>query len=96
MAGPPDLVALVRVMLAGLVESLLVNLGWKLSIHTGVAAGSVAVLVLVSGPPLLALSPIVRLIGWARVELRDHSPAQATVGAVLGATVAATSLSLLR
>jgi hypothetical protein len=51
-------------MLAGLVVSLLVTVGWKLSLHTGVAAGSVAVLVLVFGPRLLALSPIVVLIGW--------------------------------
>jgi hypothetical protein len=37
-------------MLAGLVVSLLVTVGWNLSLHTGVAAGSVAVLVLVFGP----------------------------------------------
>jgi hypothetical protein len=94
--APRDLVALVGAMLAGLVVSLLVTVGWKLSLHTGVAAGSVAVLVLVFSPPLLALSPIVGLIGWARVQLGDHSPAQVAVDAVLGATVAATVFSLLR
>jgi hypothetical protein len=95
-SAPPDLVALIAAMLAGLIVSLLVTLVWKMSLHTGVAAGSLVILVLVFGPALLVLSPVVALIGWARMELGDHSPAQVAVGAVLGAAVAATVFSLLR
>jgi membrane-associated phospholipid phosphatase len=76
--------------------SVLVTLRWKVSLHTGVAAGSVAVLVLVLGPALLSLAPVVGLIGWARVEEGAHNPAQAAVGAGLGAIVAAVVFSLLR
>jgi hypothetical protein len=94
--APRALVALLAAMLTGLVASLLVTLVWKMSLHTGVAAGSVAILVLVFGPALLALAPIVGLVGWARIEVGDHSPAQVAVGAVLGAAVAAAVFSLLR
>lgn len=94
--APRDLVALVGAMTVGLVVSLLVTLGWKMSIHTAVAAGAAVILVLVFGPPLLALSPVVGLIGWSRVEIGDHTPAQVAMGAVLGAVVAAAAFSLLR
>jgi membrane-associated phospholipid phosphatase len=94
--APTDLVALVAAMVAGLVVSLLVTLRWKISLHTGVAAGSVVVLVLAFGSALLALAPVVGLVGWARVQLGDHTPAQTIAGAGLGATVAALVFSLLR
>lgn len=95
-SAPRELLALVAAMLAGLVVSLLVTLGWKVSLHTSVAAGSVVILVLVFGPMMLVLLPVVGLIGWARVEVGDHSPAQVAVGALLGAAVAAAVFSLLR
>jgi membrane-associated phospholipid phosphatase len=95
-SAPRDLVALVGAMTVGLVVSLLVTLGWKMSIHTAVAAGAAVILVLVFGPPLLALSPVVGLIGWSRVEIGDHTPAQVVMGAVIGAVVAAGVFSLLR
>jgi hypothetical protein len=94
--APRELVALVGAMMAGLVVSLLVTLWWKISLHTGVAAGAVVILVLVFGPTLLAFAPAVGLIGWARVEVGDHTPAQAAVGAGVGAIVAAAAFSLLR
>jgi hypothetical protein len=93
--APRDLVVLVGAMVGGLVVSLLVTLIWKISLHTGVAAGSVAVLVLLFGPALLALSPVVGLVGWARVQLGDHTAAQAVAGAGLGAAVAAVVFLLL-
>jgi membrane-associated phospholipid phosphatase len=94
--APRDLLALVAAMVGGLVASLLVTLRWKISLHTGVAAGSVAILVLVLGPAPLVLAPVVGLIGWARVEEGAHNPAQAAVGAAVGAAVAAVVFSLLR
>jgi membrane-associated phospholipid phosphatase len=94
--APADLVALVAAMVGGLVVSLLVTLRWKISLHTGVAAGSVAVAALAFGPALLALSPVVGLVGWSRVQLGDHTAAQTVAGAGLGAAVAALVFSLLR
>ena len=94
--APRELVALVAAMAVGLASSLLVTLVWKLSIHTAVVAGAVVILVLVFGPALLALAPLVGLVCWARVAVRDHTPAQTIAGAALGATVATVVFSLLR
>jgi membrane-associated phospholipid phosphatase len=94
--APRDLLALIAAMLGGLVVSLLVSLVWKMSIHAGVAAGSLVILVLVFGPALLALLPVVVLVGWARIQVGDHSLVQVAVGAVVGGAVAAAVFSLLR
>jgi hypothetical protein len=61
--APRDLVALVAAMAVGLATSLLVTLVWKISVHTAVVAGAVAILVLVFGPTMLALAPLVALVG---------------------------------
>lgn len=62
--APGALVALAAAMAAGLATSLLVTLSRKLSIHAAVVAGSDAILVLVFGPWLLALTPVVILVRW--------------------------------
>jgi hypothetical protein len=38
--------------------------------------GSVVILPLVFGPTLLSLAPLVALVGWAGMEVGDHTPAQ--------------------
>jgi membrane-associated phospholipid phosphatase len=96
LRAPRELVALVAAMTVGLSVSLLVTLWWKVSVHTAVAAGAAMVLWLVFGPALFAIWPLVGVIGWSRVQLGDHTPAQVVVGAVLGAGVAATVFPLVR
>jgi len=96
LGAPRDLVALVGAMAVGLATSALVTLFWKISVHTAVNAGAVAILVLVFGEGLLVVTPLVALVGWARVQVGDHSPAQVVVGAALGAAVAAGVFPLLR
>jgi len=96
LGAPRELVALVAAMGVGLIVSLLVTLLWKISVHVAVVAGAVVILVLVFGPLLLVLAPLVALVGWARVEVADHTPAQVTAGRGLGATVAAVVVVLLR
>jgi hypothetical protein len=89
LGAPRPVVAMVAAMLAVLLAVGVVNLGWKLSAHAAVAAGSVAVLALVLGPALLAGAAVVALVGWSRVELRDHTVAQVLAGAAAGAVTAA-------
>ncbi len=93
--APREMVALVAAMLVGLVTSMLVTLFWKLSIHSGVSAGALVILVLVFGRGLLALTPLVGLVGWARVASGDHDVGQVLAGAALGMTVAGVVFSLL-
>lgn len=83
-------------MALGLGISTLVTLAWKISIHVAVVAGTVVILLLVFGAGFLALAPIVALVGWARVELGDHTSTQAVFGAVLGAAVAGVVFTGLR
>jgi len=96
LGAPRELLALVAAMGVGLIVSLLVTLLWKISVHVAVVAGAVVILVLVFGPLLLVLAPLVALVGWARVEVADHTPAQAIAGSWLGAAVAAVVFMLLR
>ena len=96
LGAPRELLALVAAMGVGLIVSLLVTLLWKISVHVAVVAGAVVILVLVFGPLLLILGPLVALVGWARVEVADHTPAQVIAGSALGAIVAAVVFMLLR
>ena len=94
--APRDLIAVVAVVAVGMIASLLVTRFWKVSIHAAVVAGAVTVLLLVFGPALLVLAPLVPLVCWARVAVRDHTPAQTVAGATLGITVAALVFSIPR
>lgn len=96
LGAPQELVALVGAMMMGLVTSLLVTFVWKISMHTAVAAGAGTIAALVFGAPWLLLFLAVGLVGWARVELGDHTPAQVAGGTALGIMVAATVFTLLR
>ncbi len=94
--APRQLIALVVAMLTGLAATLLMTLWWKVSVHTAAATGTVAILVLTFGPPLILALPAVALAAWSRIRLSDHTPAQALAGAVLGGLVATTVFILLR
>lgn len=96
LGAPRELIAVVVAMAAGLAVSLLITLTWKLSVHTGAVAGTVIILALVFGPALLMLQVFAFLVGWARVELGDHTPAQVIAGGIIGAVVAAVTFTLLR
>ena len=93
--APRAVFALMAAMVAGLVVALAVTSFWKISIHAAAAAGTVASLAILVSPWWLILTPLVVLTGWARVEIRDHTPVQVSVGAIVGAVVAAGVLSLV-
>lgn len=91
-----DLLALVVAMVVGLLVSLAVSHFWKMSIHSAVVAGAAVVLALVFGAPGLLAFAVVAVVAWSRVELRDHTVAQATAGCAIGAAVAAAVFPVLR
>jgi membrane-associated phospholipid phosphatase len=93
--APRAVFALMAAMVAGLVVALAVTSFWKISIHAAAAAGTVASLAILVSPWWLILTPLVVLTGWARVEIRDHTPVQVSVGAIVGAVVAAGVLILV-
>ncbi|MEV6978007.1 phosphatase PAP2 family protein [Kitasatospora sp. NPDC093806] len=86
--APGDLTAMVLAMFAALIPILVITVWWKVSVHTAVASGAVLCLAIALGPWWLLLYPLVALIGWSRVVLRDHTTAQTIVGTVVGAVSA--------
>lgn len=96
LGAPRPLVALIAAMAAGLVVSLGVTLLWKISVHAATAAGAAVILLLVFGPSLWPCLAIPPLVGWSRVEVRDHTAAQVVAGMTMGAAVAAVVFLLLR
>ncbi|MET8625226.1 hypothetical protein ABZW30_15985 [Kitasatospora sp. NPDC004669] len=94
--APTDLTAMVAAMFASLIPILVITVWWKVSVHTAVASGAVACLGIALGPLWLLLYPLVAVIGWSRVVLRDHTTAQTIVGAVVGAVTAGLTFWLAR
>lgn len=87
--APRELMALVGAMLAGLAVVLAITTVWKISVHTGVAAGSGVILAMTFGPVVLIPTVVaVAAIAWGRVALKHHTPAQVVGGIVIGAPVA--------
>lgn len=86
-SAPAALIALDVAMIACLVVTGLITTRWKVSMHTAVAGGAVVILAIAVGPVLWWLAPLVAAIGWSRVRLGDHTPAQVAVGALTGAAV---------
>ncbi|MFD5553796.1 hypothetical protein ACFWIA_08140 [Streptomyces sp. NPDC127068] len=93
--APADVSALVVAMLVGLVSSLLVTIGWQISIHNSVAGGTVMILLLVFGLWALPAALGAIAIGWSRIILKAHTIAQILAGTALGGT-AALAFALLR
>ncbi|MCM0679040.1 phosphatase PAP2 family protein [Micromonospora phytophila] len=96
LGAPRPVLALAAAGVVGLVVAVAVSHWWKMSIHSAVAAGSVVVLVLTFGARLLVTAPLLALVGWSRVRLRDHTVAQVVAGGALGALTAALVFATLR
>ena len=85
--APLILVATFAAGLSAVVIFMCINLWWKISLHTAFMTGSITVLS-ISHSWLAAISVLlIPLTSWARMELKHHSLAQATIGALLAALI---------
>lgn len=82
--SPRDVLALDVAMLVTLIACTVITQWWKISLHSAVAGGASATLVLIYGPFALVTVPIVALVAWSRVVVRDHTAAQVVAGALVG------------
>ncbi|MET9812332.1 phosphatase PAP2 family protein [Streptomyces sp. NPDC006355] len=96
LQAPREVFALVVAMLVGLITTMMVTVWWKVSVHTAVAGGVVVILLLAYGAHMAPLVLGVVAVGWSRVVLHDHTPAQTVVGALLGGLAATVVFSALR
>jgi membrane-associated phospholipid phosphatase len=97
--GEPLVDTLVQTVVAVIVAcgiSLLVTRYWKISLHLVGMAGVVIVFILLFGPRLFVLSPLVILVGWARWQVRAHTLFQALAGTILAVIVTVATFLLFR
>jgi hypothetical protein len=89
LAVPPVLLATVVASLVAVALSLIITqvLRFKISLHMVGSAGALTTCLLLFGPPLLLLTPLVLCIGWARWRVRAHTLLQAGVGTLLAILV---------
>lgn len=67
----------------------LINRFWKISIHAVGVSGGVSVLLLTGGSSLWPFLLALPLVGWARLRLKAHTPAQVAAGFLLGGSATA-------
>jgi hypothetical protein len=94
--APRDVVALNLAMLATLLACTAVTQLWKISLHSAVAGGAAATMVLIYGPLSLVLVPVVALVAWSRVVVLDHTVAQVIAGSLIGPVVGGVVFVLVR
>ncbi|MDN5755332.1 MAG: phosphatase PAP2 family protein [Arthrobacter sp.] len=94
LRAPAAVFSALGLILAGLLICLVVNLRWKISVHTAVAA--FIWLEVFSDPDWGAAAALflTLLVGWSRLELRRHTPGQVLAGALVGCIVFAGGLAL--
>jgi membrane-associated phospholipid phosphatase len=74
---------------SGAVVFAVINLRWKISLHTGFVSALVVVLVMVYGWVATAAAALVLLTAWSRTRLKYHSIKEVTAGALLGGLIVA-------
>ena len=90
LGAPITLVAALATSIAITLVFMCINFWWKISLHTAIIAGSATALVILygwNGWSGMFTVTLVPLTTWARVELKSHSLAQATTGALLAAVI---------
>jgi len=68
---------------------------WQISLHSMTITGAVVVAGALYGPgTALLLSPLIPVVGAARIKLRRHTLAQVIAGGILGALLTAVMVAL--
>ncbi len=87
LGAPSTLVAAFAVGLSAALIFMCINFWWKISLHTALIAASATVLIILYGWLGTITITLVPLTAWSRIELKSHSFAQVTTGAVLAASI---------
>ncbi len=96
MGAPPILPLVAGVTLVQLMVMTLITLVWQISMHTMSIAVAVVATGYVFGPAsALVVSPLVPLVGAARLKLHRHTPAQVVAGTIVGAVIPLLMIALL-
>jgi membrane-associated phospholipid phosphatase len=94
--APPLLPTFTLFSLVAIGAMLVITLFWQISMHVmSVACAVVAALVLFGLGAGLLLSPLIPVVGAARLKLNRHTPAQVIAGAALGVALTVVFAGLL-
>jgi len=95
LLGAPDgLLAALAAALSASILFMAINTVWKISVHTAfVMAAAIMLIILYGWVGAIALA-VVPLTVWARMELSQHSLAQALAGVVLSGIIMVTVFNL--
>jgi membrane-associated phospholipid phosphatase len=86
----PDLLQIAFVGgFSGAVVFALINLRWKISLHTGFVSALAVMLVMLYGWIAAAAAALVLMTAWSRTRLRHHSIKEVTAGALFGGLIVA-------
>ena len=92
LRAPTTIITLMLCYACNTAIMLLITLRWKISIHASGIAGPTTVLVYSIGPWAAVFYMLLIPVGWARVQLKAHTPWQILAGALV--TAIATWLQL--
>lgn len=82
-----DIGALLAVLFCNTLVAIimaLINLAWKISAHATGVGGPLAALTFVYGWAIWPLFLLLPLVGWSRIKLKAHTPAQVIAGSLFG------------
>lgn len=88
-AAPRSVVVMVLTIVGGIVVIALVSPFWKISGHAAAVSSASVISVLILGPGWLPLLLLIPAVGWSRVVLRAHTPAQVAAGSLVGGIIMA-------
>jgi membrane-associated phospholipid phosphatase len=95
LEAPRHLQTVLLTMLLVLGLTLLATPLQRISVHMAAISGASVVLQLLFGSIALAALPVVATVGWSRLELGEHTPAQVVTGALVGAIGASVAYGLV-
>lgn len=80
MGAPRPFLALMLTTLALGLSGGLINLFWKISVHSAAIAATAMITLLYSRPLGIVLWAAALAVGWSRVRTRNHTPMQVLAG----------------
>ena len=80
------ILTLIDVLVIGLI-AIAITTRLKISLHLIAISGAITIFLLVLGPPLLVLGPLISLVIWARCRLNAHTLAQTLMGTLVAVTI---------
>jgi len=84
LRAPLILLSLNIAGLSGIISFMFINLRWKISLHTAFITALATMLYILYGLISVITVVLIPLVVWSRIELKQHTIAQVTAGALFG------------